>query len=349
MNPKVSQISEVVKQPPHCKERVNENLIPPAHCRMNGKPVFEVDAKTVINFDSAFRHKFLCDGPTFTTGSACAYRCTYCYVPDLMRKCSHGQVSDLPHDQIVIRRRGAITILREQLTDRRGKPKFNDPSDTGVIYMSPLVDVAANPVLVAETVEACRIILDLTHWQIRLLSKSNLIVDVAKGIPESKRQRLIFGVSTGTLDDNLAQAFEIGTPLVSKRLEALRWLQDEGFRTFAMICPSLPQRDYHQFAHAMAAAIRWERCEHIWAEVLNARGESFKRTFTALKVAGFDWEANALKSVSADKAAWEQYARATFEAHASIYTPGKLRFMQYVTKATREWWTARQEHGAIIL
>ena len=126
---------------------------------------------------------------------------------------------------------------------------------------------------------------------LRLLSKSNLIVDVAKGIPESQRQRLFFGLSSGTLDDSLARSFEAGTPLVSKRLEALRWLQDEGFRTFAMLCPSLPQRDYPQFARDMAAAIRWERCEHIWAEVLNARGESFQRTFnpTSATRLGFDF------------------------------------------------------------
>ena len=323
--------------------------IPPVPNPMNGKPVFDVDAKTVINFHSAFRHKLLCDGLTFTAGSACAYQCAYCYVPDLMRKCPHGNVSELPHDQIVIRRRNANTILRQQLTDRRGNLKFNDPNDTRVIYMSPLVDVAANPVLAAETIEACKTILELTNWQIRLLSKSNLIVEVAKGIPESQRQRLIFGVSTGTLNDNLARAFEAGTPLISKRLEALWWLQDNGCRTFGMICPSLPQHDYQKFVQDMAAAIRWERCEHVWAEVLNARGESFERTFTALQTAGFDWEANALKTVSTDKAAWEQYARATFEAHTSIYPPAKLRFMQYVTKGTREWWTARQEQGVIVL
>ena len=40
---------------------------------MNGKPVLEVDAKSVVNFASNFSHKLLCDGLTFSTGSACAY------------------------------------------------------------------------------------------------------------------------------------------------------------------------------------------------------------------------------------------------------------------------------------
>ena len=53
---------------------------------MNGKPVIEVDAKTIVNFASNFSHKLLCDGLTFSSGSACAYSCAFCYVPDLMRK-----------------------------------------------------------------------------------------------------------------------------------------------------------------------------------------------------------------------------------------------------------------------
>src|SRR5947208_2637146 len=52
--------------------------------------------------------------------------------------------------------------------------------------------------------------------------------------------RMIFGVSTGTFDDRLAAAFEEGTPLVSKRINSLHVLQDNGFRTYAMVCPSLP-------------------------------------------------------------------------------------------------------------
>src|SRR5436190_17847327 len=61
--------------------------------------------------------------------------------------------------------------------------------------------------LVRETIEACKLILELTHWQIRLLSKSNLLPIIARELP---RDRIIYGVSTGTLDDKLT-----GTPGVS--------------------------------------------------------------------------------------------------------------------------------------
>ncbi|MDE2096144.1 MAG: hypothetical protein KGL39_02790 [Patescibacteria group bacterium] len=42
---------------------------------MQGKPVFTVPAKTVVNFDSRFDKKLLCDGITFTAGNACNFSC----------------------------------------------------------------------------------------------------------------------------------------------------------------------------------------------------------------------------------------------------------------------------------
>lgn len=340
--------------------------MPAESTTMNGKPVHEVPAKSVINFASAFEHKKLCDGLTFSTGSACVYSCAFCYVPDLMRKSPHMAGITQRHEDVVIRRRGAINAMRAQLTDRHGRPKFLDPQDTRVIYSSPLVDVAGNLRLVEETVEACKVILELTNWQIRLLSKSNLLPRIAAQISEKHAQRLIYGVSTGTLDDGLARAFETGTPLVSKRIESLRWLQDRGLRTFGMICPSLPMPTgdsadsyYPAFAREMADALRADKCEHVWGEVINVRGDSMTRTVEALRSHGYDRHADALEKTSTDKAAWERYARQTFEAHAAVYAGQagadvsgkgpKLRFLQYVTKDSRPWWEARESTGAVLL
>jgi DNA repair photolyase len=347
---------------------------------MNGKPVFTVPAKTVINFESAFGHKLLCDGPTFSTGSACAYSCSFCYVPDIMRKLraipAYSQVKG-SHEDIVIRREGALAVLRSQLTDRYGRPKFKDPTlgdhspgyrscsnrrrrMAKVIYASPLVDVAANMELVRETIEACRVILELTDWDIRLLSKSNLLPRIAQGLESSApvgqwsggngwQWRVIYGVSTGTLDDGLATSIEGGAALVSKRLKSLYWLQDNGFRTYGMVCPSLPQADYRAFSREILAAIRSDRCEHVWAEVVNLRGESFTRTMAALRSAGFNAEADLVQAVSLNKDAWELYARQTFMAHAGLLPKGKLRFLQYVTPASRPWWESQTANGAILL
>lgn len=335
----------------------------PTRQMMNGKPVYEVPTKTVINFKSKFDKKLLCDGLTFTAGSGCVYRCAFCYVESMQKKQEewfkkNGVIYPPEgHLGVVIRTKNVVDILRKQILSK--PEEFR--SRKLVIYSSPKVDVAGNMELVYETVEICKVILTETNWDIRLLSKSNLLPKVAYQIHTqnpfcdneegSWKSRVIFGVSTGTLDDKLAKAFEEGTPLVSKRIESLHWLQDNGFRTFGMICPSLPQAYYNKFAIETYQAIRGDRCEHVWAEVINVRGDSFTRTHKALQDAGFTAEALAVEQVSKNKDEWEHYARETFKAHATVYADhkGKLRFLQYVNKQTRPWWQERKAQGAVLL
>lgn len=356
----------------------------PQRNTMNGKPVLTRPAKTVLNMHSAFEHKLLCDGPTFSLGDACAYSCSFCYVPDMMRKAAYVPKDQGAHADIVVRRENALDTLLNQLTNTSKRlsyrtRKFSDHTDQRVIYSSPLVDVAANMDLVRETVQACILLLTLTHWHIRLLSKSNLLSKVAElliktvkegGVlgrarhfvpltEESIRRRMIFGVSTGTLDDAQAAAFEQGCPKVSKRLESLHWLQDNGFRTFGMICPTLPQQNYNKWATDILAALRPDKCEHIWAEVINVRGDSLTNTVKCLHEAGYEWQAAELGRCATDKEVWEHHARQTFLSLRSeldylrqLHTPQatvRLRFLQYVTKETRPWWQSESTAGAILL
>lgn len=322
---------------------------------MNGKPVFTVPVKTVLNLHSGFEKKLLCDGPTFSMGDACAYRCSFCYVPSMFQKLDRVseilEQTKLAHDEVVIRRGNALEILHGQLVHPSGKRKFPDPNDRRVVYSSPSVDVAANAELCAETVAACRLILTGTNWQVRLLSKSNLLPMIARELG-TFRDRVIYGVSTGTLDDKLARVFEYKTPLVSKRIESLHWLQDNGFRTFGMICPSLPLgslTSYSDFAIDMYHAIRVDNCEHVWAEVLNTRGDSMTNTIASLREGGFEAEAVRLAEVAGDADAWELYARQTFLAHRDFIPAKKLRFLQYVNEKNRDWWTQYVGRGAVLL
>jgi DNA repair photolyase len=340
---------------------------------MNGKPVLWREAKTVVTFDSkAFQEKGLCDGITINTGDSCKFSCSFCYVGSQMWKLDHELVKSynkehstaLNFEDVVIRRKQPLEVLKKQILDKESntKQKYLDKHDNRVVYSSTLVDVAANMELLRETAEWVNFILDKTFWQIRLLTKSSLLYKLVedKMVPDktksgsrfSHHQRLIFGFSTGTLNDDLANAFEKGTARVSKRIEGLHWLQDRGFRTFGMICPSLPQENYETFSKQMCDALRPEKCEKIWAEVINVRGESFKRTYEALLRAGFKDDAERLKSVSDSPQAqqnWEQYARQTFEAHAKNLSHGKLRFLQYVDRTNATWWGAQRNLGAVLL
>ena len=115
-----------------------------------------------------------------------------------------------------------------------------------------------------------------------------------------------------------------------------------------MICPSLPQHEYDAFACEIRDAICAEKCEHVWAEVINVRGDSMTHTVAALRAGGFDWYADSLDQTR-NHVVWETYARETFLAHAKVYPRGKLRFLQYVNAKTRAWWRARENLGAIVL
>ncbi len=342
---------------------------------INGKPVImRPNAQTVLNLKSrAFAAKLLCDssdeneGVTLNPGDACPFSCEFCYVGSQMIKVDKPYLdefnagrrargeSELGFEDVVIRRPDPVGLLRKQLFRKNGKPKFIDPDDNRVVYGSTLVDVAATMELLRETAELCNLILESTSWQIRLLSKSSLLHRLFKDnlIPMRHRHRIILGFSTGTLDDNVAKAIETGTVLVSKRLESLHWLQDEGYRTFGMICPSLPQPDgdYIRFSRAICEAIRIDRCEHIWSEVINLRGMSLVRTLAGLHTAGLAREAEALSAVMGpgNKKAWEAYARDTFLAHTRHVAADKLRFLQYINDSTASWWARQRKHGAVLL
>lgn len=334
--------------------------------RIGHKPVLYRNAKTVLTIESeGFKEKLLCDGPVLNLGDACAYGCEYCYVETDMRKLvvplikrylaeqSGTSAARLNFEDVIARRRkdahnGSIAVLQDQIAQGLAGARTKK-----VLYTSSTVDPAPNIELLLETAEACTLLFDSTAWDIRILSKSPLIAKLVRDglVPEKYHQRLIFGFSAGTLNDGLAAAIETGTPLVSKRIEALHWLQDHGYRTFGMICPSLPQEDYEGFSREICNAVRVDRCENVWAEVINVRGRSFTRTRDALIENGYLEDAHRVESITGQEnhQAWETYARQTFEAHARHIPPSKLRFLQYTKKETNQWWADRTSNGAVLL
>ena len=326
---------------------------------MAGKPVYSLPSNTSISWSVAFSHKKLTTGPVMNLGDACVYSCSYCYVEAASQGrfvehvCSEGR----PFQEMVIRRCGhdgvttAIDTLGRQLASKLWRKRAGEFQ---TCFTSSTVDPAPNLELLEETAQAIAVVLNETCWDVRVLSKSanlpRLVARVVELVPGAER-RLILGVSTGTLDDKLGRAIELGTPLVSKRVKSLHQLQDAGYRTFGMICPSLPQADYNAFSSAMCEAIRVERCEHVWAEPINVRGASFRKTIDALEQAGFNAEAAALRAVSGQgtKDSWDDYAKQTFLAHAANIPSEKLRFLHYPSKKSLPWWKCHQREGAVLL
>jgi DNA repair photolyase len=318
-----------------------------------GKNYFTIPSATVLNMGSGFIHKDLCSAGTLTAGSACAYSCVYCSVGATMFRSPDTAILRLlgiKHEDAVIRRLKPAKILREQLTYRDGSPRYKDPSDRRVVILSPIVDPLPSIEFLEETLELVLLIMELTNWDVRILTKSMLVKKLAARIPEEYRLRIIYGLSIGILDDDMANSVERLTSLPSKRIEAYQELRAQGLRTYSMHCPILPQKDYPAFAERLASSVDWEKDEHVWAEALNSRGESNEKTITALGTTGFNAEAELLKESTRSHDAWElEYNRPLFEALAAICPPGKLRYLVYATDKDRDYWLARRDRGAVVL
>jgi DNA repair photolyase len=322
----------------------------PSNNSTAGKQEVFVDSR-ILNPDSDFKSKLLCDGPTFSPGSSCFFTCTYCYVEAMMHRGGSAvseavRGSGKDFQKLVIRRSGGMNRLRQELASLSVDAKRAKK----VVYTSPAVDIAATEEMAFETIQLCSEILNSTNWDIRLLSKSPLIIRIADEFRHQGKDRLIFGLSTGTLNDQVAKAVEPDAPAPSLRVQALRELQRQGFRTFGMLCPILPQNPVDYVAQA-AELIDFEKCEHVWAEVLNRRGKSMDRTAQALEGAGLNGWAENLHRVfgKGSTQAWESYARSTFAALSAILLVPKLRFLQYVTAESLHFWEAQQPLGAVLL
>jgi DNA repair photolyase len=122
------------------------------------------------------------------------------------------------------------------------------------------------------TRRALDLIIERTSFRIRVLTKNACVG--SRGWIEffaEHADRFVVGLSTGTLDDGWAKRVEIGTSPPSKRLEALRRLQDAGVSTYGMLCPVFPDVLHRGDLDRLVEQIRPRRCETIWAEPYNDR------------------------------------------------------------------------------
>lgn len=142
------------------------------------------------------------------------------------------------------------------------------------LVFSQLTD-AFSPWAVAEglTERTLDKVLRYTGFRIRVLTKS-AVVGTDKWIERFRVHpgRFVVGLSIGTLDDEWARRVEIGTSSPTARVKALHRLQDAGVATFGMLCPIFPDALAGEGVERLVAAIRPDRCETVWSEPYNDRG-----------------------------------------------------------------------------
>lgn len=319
----------------------------------SGKRVLYAASNTVLSLDSGFNHKGgLATRGTVNAQIACSFSCEYCSTAAVMwrnRQYDIIRLLNLDPRNVLLRRLNPSDTLRRQLTDEHGLPRFKSPDDDGIVEISSLVDCLANNQAFAETVELVQLLLDLTNWRIRILTKSALLKKFARRFAAYK-DRLLLGLSIGIPDDDIAGVVERGTSRPSTRLRIHRELLAEGYQMFGMPSPVLPVTDYRALAERIAEQIDPDRLEAVWAEVINRRGDSIVRTIAALRRGGFISEADRLAHVNRSEITWElEYNRAAFLGFREIIPPHKLRYLTYTTDDTADWWQQHASDGAVLL
>lgn len=142
------------------------------------------------------------------------------------------------------------------------------------LVLSMLTDAFSGPPLHDGTTErALRLVLDHTSFRVRVLTKNSIVGTSRKwlGLFADHADRVVVGLSCGTLDAEWAKRVEIATPPPQARIAATRALQDAGVPTFGMLCPIFPDVLDGGGLERLIDAIRPERCETVWAEPFNDR------------------------------------------------------------------------------
>lgn len=288
---------------------------------------FHYEGKTGIAVTKGFEKKGLAE-LACNIGNICEFGCTFCYVPAVTTKQKYVQeVLRIGHsvdDFSLYRTKANVLDCVERDLKRVS------PADQRTVFFCTTCDPCATEEHMDITAEAIALIMAKSQLRVRVLSKGTLILDLARWLAHH-RDRIIFGLSTGTSRPEISRAVEGNASPIGDRIAALRELQDAGFRTFGMICPVLPTDLVR--VPALVEQVRPEKCELVWAEAVNVRGKSLAKTRQALEEAGLHEDAQLLAEVMGDRAAWQSYCMDLFlglqKEMDSRGQLNKLCFLQY--------------------
>jgi DNA repair photolyase len=151
---------------------------------------------------------------------------------------------------------------------------------------------------------ALELILTESTLNVRILTRSPLAVkdfDLFKQFGD----RLIFGMSIPTLDDELRKVYEPHAPGIQARLRILRAAAEAGIPIYVAMAPTYPECDEADLRRTLEA-IRPLKPLTIFHEPINVRAENVARISKHAKELGM--EAKMKPEVFADPASWRRYA-----------------------------------------
>jgi len=279
----------------------------------------------------------------------CAFGCLYCSSPTgNYLRINQGPFAEFGVEQLGERLLPAempelcyrwpeiLERMENQLAHKR--PGFG----AGQTLVYSMLTDAFSPWAIASgmTRKALDLVLDRTAFRVRVLTK-NAVVGQEPWLSyfQEHRDRVVVGLSVGTLDADWSRRIELGTSSPAARIQATHNLQDAGVPTFGMLCPIFPDVLEGDGIERLAQAIRPDLAEHVWAEPYNDRNnwESVRDGYP-VGSPGYRWFGEVYGEKR--KAAWSRYTtdlyvrlKAAAEAGGWMH---KLRYLLYEDNITAE-------------
>ncbi|MBE3135975.1 MAG: radical SAM protein [Thermoplasmata archaeon] len=309
------------------------------------KKKFYYNGRTGIARTEGFEHKLLAKY-SVNIGNICEFGCSFCYVPSITNK--QKTVKSILDKGYKIEEfssyRYKVNVLSTVANDLRNIKK----NDYGTVIFCTTCDPCATLEHADISIATIKLIMQRSNLQIRVLSKSVLIKNIAESL-KTFNKRITYGLSTGTSLEEVSKAIEQNASPIRKRVEVLRWLQDNNFRTYGMICPVIPSEVDR--VKELLNQIRPELCEDVWVEAVNVRGKSLVNTYEKLMNAGLENHALELKRVMENKDNWREYCKKLFLNFQNEMRKRnqlkKLHFLQYVSPEDKEFFN--KQEGAVCL
>ena len=220
--------------------------------------------------------------------------------------------------------------------------KKNPDWGTGETLVFSMLTDGFSPLMVDRgvTEAALQMVLDRTSFRIRILTK-NSIVGEDKWIEFFQRypDRFVVGLSTGNLDDNWARTIEIGVPVPSKRLQALKNLQEAGVPTFGMLCPVFPHLLNDDSLERLVDQTNPKAVEQVWVEPFNDRDNwRIVRCSYPSTSQSYEWITDVYEN--GHKELWSRYATDLYlRIHTKAVNEGwsdKLKYLLYENLITED-------------
>ena len=194
-----------------------------------GMEFFHVNARTIVNkVPAASRMPF---GFTINAYRGCSHACTYCFARPTHAYLGLGTGEDF-ESKIVVKV-NAVERLRAELRSPRWK---GDP-----IAMGTNTDPYQKAEGKYHLTQGIVTVLAEAGNSFSILTKSTLVLrDLELLADAATRTYVRLAISIGSLDRDVWQLTEPGTPPPDKRLDAVRRLSEAGVRCGVLIAPVLP-------------------------------------------------------------------------------------------------------------